>query len=177
MSVAIVVNAYNRPAALARLLASLQQAAYPADVPVPLIISIDRGGSADVRTLAHNFAWPHGPLEVIVQEQHLGLVQHFFACGDLTQRYDAIVYLEDDLTVSPVFFAYATQSLSFYQHEERVAGLSLFGLWFNGYTSSPSCHWTMAPMHFSCKFPTPWVWLLRAHIGLASQPGFPHQRC
>ncbi|CAG0932868.1 hypothetical protein TFLX_02811 [Thermoflexales bacterium] len=137
MSVAIVVNAYNRPAALARLLASLQQAAYPADVPVPLIISIDHGGAAAVRTLAHHFMWPHGPLEVIVQEQHLGLVQHFFACGDLTQRYDAIVYLEDDLTVSPVFLAYATQALSFYQHDQRVAGLSLFGLWFNGYTQQP----------------------------------------
>ncbi len=137
MPVAIVVNAYNRPAALARLLASLQQAAYPTDTPVSLIISIDHGGSADVRTLAGNFVWSHGPKEVIPQAQHLGLVQHFFACGDLTQRYDAIIYLEDDLTVSPVFFAYAAQALSFYQHADRVAGLSLFGLWFNGYTQQP----------------------------------------
>src|SRR5512139_2079529 len=137
MSVAIVVNAYNRPAALARLLASLQQAVYPADGPVPLIISIDRGGSHDVRTLADDFVWPHGPCEVIVQEQHLGLVQHFFACGDLTRRYDALIYLEDDLTISPVFFAYASQALSFYQHSDQVAGLSLFGLWFNGYTQQP----------------------------------------
>jgi hypothetical protein len=137
MPIAIVVNAYNRPAALARLLASLQQAAYLADTPVPLIISIDHGGSNDVRALADNFAWPPGPKEVILQEQHLGLVQHFFACGDLTQRYDAIVYLEDDLTVSPVFYAYASQALSFYQHDDRIAGVSLFGLWFNGYTQQP----------------------------------------
>src|SRR5512139_3880591 len=123
MSVAIVVNAYNRPAALARLLASLQQAVYPADGPVPLIISIDRGGSHDVRTLADDFVWPHGPCEVIVQEQHLGLVQHFFACGDLTRRHDALIYLEDDLTISPVFFAYASQALSFYQHSDQVEGL------------------------------------------------------
>ena len=87
--------------------------------------------------LADNFAWPHGPKEVILQEQHLGLVQHFFTCGDLTQRYDAIVYLEDDLTVSPVFYAYASQALSFYQPDDRIAGLSLFGLWFNGYTQQP----------------------------------------
>lgn len=137
MSVAIVVNAYNRPAALARLLASLQQAVYPVDRPVPLIISIDRDGSNEVQTLADHFTWPHGPAEVIAQQQHLGLVQHFFACGDLTQRYDAIVYLEDDLTVSPVFYAYATQALSFYQPDERVAGLSLFSLGFNGYTQQP----------------------------------------
>jgi hypothetical protein len=134
---AIVVNAYNRPTALARLLNSLQQAVYPATAEVPLVISIDHGGDREVQTLAEGFAWPHGTKTVIVQAQHLGLVQHFLACGDLTQRYEAIVYLEDDLTVSPVFYAYAAQVLSFYQHDDRIAGLSLFGLWFNGYTQQP----------------------------------------
>ena len=61
---AIVVNAYNRPAALARLLNSLQQAVYPVGAQVPLIISIDRGGDPQVRVLAENFAWPHGPKTV-----------------------------------------------------------------------------------------------------------------
>ena len=134
---AIVVNAYNRPAALARLLNSLQQAVYPAGAHVPLIISIDHGGAAEVQQLAENFVWPHGPQDIIAQSEHLGLVEHFFACGDLTQRHKAIVYLEDDLTVSPVFYAYAAQVFSFYQPDERVAGCSLFGLWFNGYTQQP----------------------------------------
>jgi hypothetical protein len=134
---AIVVNAYNRPGALARLLHSLQQAMYPVDAQVPLIVSIDRGGDPEVQTLAKNFVWQRGPKEVIVQAEHLGLVKHFFACGDLTQRYAAVVYLEDDLTVSPVFYAYAQQALSFYRGDDRVAGLSLFGLWFNGYTQQP----------------------------------------
>src|SRR5512136_3088355 len=107
MQPAIIVNAYNRPQAVARLLASLQQAAYPADMPVPLVISIDRGGSDEVRQIAGNFAWTHGPKEVIVQAQHLGLVQHFLVCGHLAERFDAIIYLEDDLTASPVFYAYA----------------------------------------------------------------------
>lgn len=134
---AIVVNAYNRPAALARLLSSLQRAVYPTDVRIPLIISIDRGGDPTVQTLAENFAWPHGPMTVVLQAQHLGLVQHFFACGDLTQRDEAIVYLEDDLTVSPMFYAYAQQALAFYREDDRVAGLSFFNLWFNGYTQQP----------------------------------------
>jgi hypothetical protein len=134
---AIVVNAYNRPAALTRLLNALQQAVYPAEARVPLIISIDRGGDPDVRHLAENFTWPHGPKDVIAQVEHLGLVKHFFACGDLTQRYEAIVYLEDDLTISPVFYVYATRALSFYRSDDRVAGCSLFGLWFNGYTQQP----------------------------------------
>jgi hypothetical protein len=134
---AIVVNAYNRPAALARLLNSLQQAAYPVDAQVPLIISIDRGGDPQVQAFAENFTWPHGPKTVALQVQHLGLVEHFFACGDLTRRYEAVVYLEDDLTVSAVFYAYAAQALAFYQRDDRVAGCSLFGLWFNGYTQQP----------------------------------------
>jgi hypothetical protein len=137
MQPAIVVNAYDRPAALARLLASLQQAAYLPAVSVPLVVSIDRGGSAEVRQIAAEFAWSHGTKEVVYRDQHLGLVRHFFACGDLTERFDAIIYLEDDLTVSPVFYAYASQALSFYQQDDRVAGLSLFGLWFNGYTQQP----------------------------------------
>ncbi len=137
MPPAIVVNAYNRPEALARLLASLQQAEYPAGMPVPLIISIDQGGSAEVQQLARDFAWQYGPKEVIAQAQHLGLLRHFFACGDFTTDHEAIVYLEDDLTVSPVFYAYATQVLSFYQADDRIAGLSLFSLWFNGYTQQP----------------------------------------
>ncbi len=137
MQLAIIVNAYNRTTPLTRLLASLRQAEYPAEVLVPLVISIDRGGSQEVRQIATDFAWSHGPKEVICQERHLGLVQHFFACGNLTERFNAIVYLEDDLTVSPVFYAYTSQALSRYQPDDRVAGLSLFGLWFNGYTQQP----------------------------------------
>jgi hypothetical protein len=134
---AIVVNAYNRPAELEHLLHSLQQAVYPVDAQVPLIISIDHGGDPAVRALAENLVWPHGPHEVIVQAQHLGLVRHFFACGDLTQRYEDIIYLEDDLLVSPVFYAYAAQALDFYRHDDRIAGMALYGLWFNGYTQQP----------------------------------------
>jgi hypothetical protein len=118
-------------------LTSLQQAEYPAGAQVPLVISIDRGGSEQVRQIATDFVWSHGSKEVICQERHLGLVQHFFACGNLTDRFEAILYLEDDLTASSVFYAYAAQALLFYQHDDRVAGLSLFGLWFNGYTQQP----------------------------------------
>jgi hypothetical protein len=137
MQIAIVVNAYNRPQALARLFNALQRAEYPADVRVPLVISIDRGGREDVRKLAEQLDWPFGPKDVILQEQHLGLLQHFFACGNLAKVYESVIYLEDDLTVSPMFYAYTSQALAFYQDEDRVAGVSLFGLWFNGYTQQP----------------------------------------
>jgi hypothetical protein len=137
MQTAIVINAYNRPAALTRLLNALCGAHYPANGEVPLVVSIDRGGSADVAVLAERFEWPFGPKQVLMREEHLGLLQHFFACGDLTEQYESIIYLEDDLLVSPVFYDYATQALTFYRGDDRIAGVSLYGLWFNGYTQQP----------------------------------------
>lgn len=137
---AIVVSAYNRPEALRRLLSALRQAAYPANTRPPLVISIDRDDSPpnrQVYDLAKNFEWPHGPKEVIYHPRHLGLVEHVFFCGGLTERYAAVIFLEDDLGVSPVFYFYAQQALSFYDAEPQVGGVSLYALWFNGYTHQP----------------------------------------
>jgi len=57
-SLAIVVNAYNRPASLARLLASLSAALVPEGVN--LHISIDGSGDPEVKVLAETFEWTRG---------------------------------------------------------------------------------------------------------------------
>lgn len=140
MTPAIVVIAYNRPEALQRLLTSLNAAGYPDGVEVPLVISIDGGdspGVAHVLELARGFDWRFGPVQVIQQPRRLGLVDHFRAAGRLSQHYDAVVLLEDDLTVAPPFYTFASQALSRYAADERVAGVSLYGLWFNGFTHLP----------------------------------------
>ncbi|MBI3176825.1 MAG: hypothetical protein HYZ35_02430, partial [Chloroflexi bacterium] len=114
MKPAIVLSAYNRPQALERLLASLQKAAYPAEGGIPLVISIDGGKNGihpEVRNVAEQFVWPFGPKEVLCHERHLGLVGHVLFCGGLTGTYGDVIFLEDDLLVSPVFYAYATQAL------------------------------------------------------------------
>lgn len=137
---AIVVSAYNRPAALRRLLASLLDAVYPAGSGVPLIVSVDRGDSAsnaETVAVAEAFAWPFGPKQVIHQARPLGLVEHVFFCWSLAETHDAIIFLEDDFIVSPAFYAYAAQALAFYHADERVGALSLYALWFNGYTHEP----------------------------------------
>ncbi len=138
MNPAIVINAYNRPDSLARLLQSIRSAQYPAGVEIPLVISLDDAcRNPEVEAVARQFPWPNGPKKILRHEARLGLLEHFYACGDLTQQYQAIVYLEDDLFVSPVFYAYASQALAFYQAEARIAGISLYSLWFNGYTRQP----------------------------------------
>jgi hypothetical protein len=138
MNPAVVISAYNRPGALRRLLGSLEKASYPVDSRVPLVISIDQAAdNQDVIRVAKEFIWSQGPKEVLAHTQHLGLLQHFFACGDLSKTYGSIIFLEDDLLVSPVYYYYASQALSSYQQDERIAGVSLYSLWFNGYTRQP----------------------------------------
>jgi hypothetical protein len=137
---AIVVIAYNRPRALQRLLDSLARATYPGDGDVSLVISIDRGAdgiASEVARLAHDFAWQAGPKEVIERPERLGLVPHFRECGRLAQRLEGVVLLEDDLVVAPPFYEFATQALECYQDEPRIAGVCLYGLWFNGFTHEP----------------------------------------
>ena len=138
MHPAIVVNAYNRPRALARLLGSLGSAHYPERAAIPLVISIDAASeNQETETIARQFNWPFGPKQVLGRSDHLGLVDHFFACGALSETYGAIIYLEDDLFVSPVFYAFAAQMLDCYQADPRIAGISLYALWFNGYNQLP----------------------------------------
>jgi hypothetical protein len=137
MKPAVVVAAYNRPDALKRLLASIDQAHYPTDVP--LIISIDPGGSKEheVYDVAQTYAWSHGEKRVILHEQHLGLVEHMYFTAGLSEEYGAVIRLEDDYYVSPVYYEYASQALTFYLDDPHIAGISLYAVWFNGYTHEP----------------------------------------
>jgi hypothetical protein len=134
---AIVVAAYNRPDALRRLLDCIERAHYPANVP--LIISIDPGGSRerDVYEAAQAFEWPHGEKRVILHTSHLGLVDHVYFTAALSEEHGAIIRLEDDYYVSPMYYGYASQALTFYRDDSRIAGISLYGVWFNGYTHEP----------------------------------------
>jgi hypothetical protein len=140
MTPALVVIAYNRPIALKRLLVSLDAASYPEGADVPLVISIDRGpGGSDeaVCAVARAFEWRFGTKQVIEQPLRLGLVGHFRECGRMSQRFDGVVLLEDDLTVAPPFYAFAGQALSCYADDDRIGGVCLYGLWFNGFTREP----------------------------------------
>jgi GNT-I family len=140
MTTAIVVLAFNRPDALARLLSSLDRAYYPSQTSVPLVISLDQGSSPSARAsaaVAHGFEWRFGSKLVIEHPDHLGVARHFRTVGDLTREYGAAILLEDDLTVAPPFYQYATQVLDAYADDPRIAGFCLYGLWFNGFTHEP----------------------------------------
>ncbi|MBK8429884.1 MAG: glycosyltransferase [Chloroflexi bacterium] len=134
----IAIPAYNRPEALARLLASLAAAEYPA-ANIPLIVAIDAGGARGtaVREVAARFHWPHGPYEIIHHPTNVGLIGNVFFCGRLALQHGAVILLEDDLVVSRAFYDYALQARAAYSADERIAGCSLNALWFHGTTHHP----------------------------------------
>ena len=109
---------------------------------MPLIISIDYIDSsehAEVVDVAQGFVWNFGEKVVIQHEKNLGIRDHILSCGDLTQTYDAVIVLEDDLRVSPDFYVYASNAAAHYSNEKAIAGISLYAYeydeigWFQFY--------------------------------------------
>jgi hypothetical protein len=142
MTPAIVIPAFNRPAALERLLDTLKKAHLPSGVPLVLVIDRagperHRAGNAAVIELAQRWHWPHGPKEIVVQPRPLGLVGNVFYSGGLAEQYGAAVLLEDDLIVSARFYDYACGALAVYGDDSRLAGIALNTPWFNGFTHQP----------------------------------------
>ena len=121
---AIVITAYNRAASLKCLLNSLN-AAKTFD-NVPLIISIDNQGTEAVNKLAEEFRWHHGKKKVIIHPKRLGLREHFIWTGDQTEKYENVLFLEDDLYVSPFVGEYVESVIGSYADDDRVAGGSLY---------------------------------------------------
>ena len=129
LNIPIVVIAYNRPHSLARLIRSLDKASYPQRTD--LIISIDGGGNNEVINIAEGFNWKYGNKKIIRHTINLGLLKHVLSCGNLSQEYDGIIVLEDDLYASPAFYSYILQAVDFYKNYDEIAGIALYNHSFN----------------------------------------------
>lgn len=136
MKIAICVVCYNRPDSLKRVLSSLEKAYY--DEPVTLIISIDKSKTTAVEELADQYKWEHGELRVIKHKENLGLRKHILSIGDfLKHDYEAVVVLEDDITVSPNFMRCTRQCVEKYCNDDRIAGISLYKSVINSNSRMP----------------------------------------
>lgn len=131
---AIIITAYNRYECLNHLLQSLSK--IKSDLTTDLYISIDNNGTKKVKSLANNFHWKHGEKNIIVHKDKLGLVDHFIWVGDQTLNYENIIFLEDDLLVSPHILSFADQLINFYRDDADVAAASLYNPVINEITGT-----------------------------------------
>lgn len=122
---AIVISACDRPESLSRLLSSVANSLYE-EGEITLVISIDKSDTSEVISIAENFEWKHGQKQIIISTEKLGLKKHILKCGDLSEKFGAIIMLEDDLAVSPHFYSYATKALVYYYDDKKVSGISLY---------------------------------------------------
>src|SRR5438105_2112484 len=136
---AIVGVAYDRPETVRQLLASLSRAQI-ATSDVTLVISIDHSErEQEILLIAERFKWSFGKKRILLHREHLGLKQHIFKCAQLTAEFGAVILLEDDLSVSPVFYNYACQAVPFYAEDPAIAGVSLYSYQVHPYASRGEC--------------------------------------
>lgn len=140
MNIAICIIAYNRIDSLKRVLNSLERSYY--DEPVTLIISIDKSDTTLVEDFAKQYNWKQGKKRIIAHSENLGLRKHVLKCGDLLDEYDALIVLEDDISVAPSFFYYAKQCVEKYADDENIAGISLYNFPLNYQNQLP-----FTPLH------------------------------
>ena len=123
---AIVTVGYNRPHLMKRLLESIGRAHFDCD-DIPLVISIDESNrSNEVEKVAQEFQWNHGTKEIRRFPERQGLRKHIVQCGDYSEKYGAVIILEDDLIVSEDFYGYVCQAHEKYGADERICGVALY---------------------------------------------------
>ena len=140
--IAIVVVAYDRVNSLKRLLESLKNIKVPKEEEITLYISIDRDKNngeknKEVFNYAKEFKWEFGNKIVDWKQKNMGLRSHILECGNLTETYENIIVLEDDIVVSPLIYMYASQVIDFYKNDNNIAGFALYRSQRNQYCNMP----------------------------------------
>lgn len=120
----IVITGYNRADSMKNLLNNLLLVR--TDIELPLVISIDNAGTQELNKIVNDFEWPYGEKRVIIHPEKLGLVKHFIWAGDQTEEFEHVLFLEDDLLVSPEVINYCHQMIDFYEDDDEVAAASLY---------------------------------------------------
>jgi len=135
-SLRLIVLTMNRHSSLLRLLESLQVADYLGDC-VSLDIWIDisaYGKTPDAATLqtACDFAWPHGVKVVHVHLEQAGLRRQWIDTWNLSipgglhpDTRERALILEDDLSVSRVFWWWLKAAHNSYANHREIAGFTL----------------------------------------------------
>lgn len=134
---AIVAVGYNRPDGIKRLLDSIGRAKYE-DSNITLIISIDESNrSNEVETVAKEFQWLYGEKIIRRFPERQGLRKHIVQCGDYSEKYGAVIILEDDLVVAKDFYTYTCLAHEMYSEDSRICGVALYSHSVNQFSHLP----------------------------------------
>lgn len=122
---AVILVGYNRPESLKRLYNSVLNAKY--NSAVDLIVSVDKSEAQNtVLNVINADKWDKGAVVFRTFKERQGLRNHILACGDMTESYDAVVVLEDDIVVSDSFLDYVFAAIKFVNDDDSVGGISLY---------------------------------------------------
>lgn len=124
LKIAIISVNYNRLPSLKRQLISLEKAFYPENVA--LIISIDKSNTDEVERFANEYIWKFGEKRVVKHKENLGLRNHMLSLGKYFDEFDALIVLEDDITVAQSYYLYAKSCVEKYHDNDDIAGISLY---------------------------------------------------
>ncbi|EJU03554.1 hypothetical protein DACRYDRAFT_105713 [Dacryopinax primogenitus] len=126
IELSVITN--NRPASLRRLLSSLQKASYYGDQP---ILSINLEETADAETLreAQNIKWPGAGAQLRHRVVRGGLLPAVVEAWYPFTNDTYGVLLEDDVEVSPMFYAWLKFTILRYRYgPDRAESSRLFGV-------------------------------------------------
>jgi hypothetical protein len=130
-TLAVIVIAHRRLGGLKRVLASIEGSNVPASLDVRLVISVDGDPSEEVRAFVKNYRSQKFATENIIRTQNLGLRGHLLVCGDMSENYDGIIVIEDDIFVADSFLYFAAAAIEYSLGQEKIAGISLYSYEWN----------------------------------------------
>ncbi|KZP01694.1 hypothetical protein CALVIDRAFT_492262, partial [Calocera viscosa TUFC12733] len=129
VELSVITN--NRPASLQRLLTSLQKASYYGDLPL-LTISLEETADSETLRIAQNFDWPLAGAQLRHRVVHGGLLPAVVEAWYPYSNDSYGLLLEDDVEVSPMFYAWIKFAILRYRYGEgredtsRLFGVSLY---------------------------------------------------
>ncbi|EJD07400.1 uncharacterized protein FOMMEDRAFT_24784 [Fomitiporia mediterranea MF3/22] len=117
----------NRPSSLERLLKSLEGARYFGD-SVSIRINEEQTADMHTRRIVDQFSWIHGEIFVHHRVVHAGLRTAIVESWYPHSNHSYVILLEDDVEVSPLFYAWAKMSLLRYRYGASNRQPTLFGI-------------------------------------------------
>ncbi|KAI0057461.1 hypothetical protein BV25DRAFT_1920166 [Artomyces pyxidatus] len=119
----------NRPASLARLLRSLAEARYFGDDAIRLRVNMEQTADRETLDLVENFQWGRGDVYVHHRIVHGGLLPAVVESWYPSSNHSYGLLLEDDVEVSPLFYAWIKLAILRYRYgEETNKSPNLFGI-------------------------------------------------